>query len=77
MILGLTVILILVLFMPFTIKLVERNLEVFLFIMGVAAAFISGVFDKVSFNESTRGSYTYNISCFNSGTRIPLVTKTD
>ena len=46
MILGLTIILILVLFMPFTIKLVERNLEVFLFIMGVAAAFISGVFDK-------------------------------
>ena len=46
MILGLTVILILVLFLPFTVKLVERNLEVFLFIMGVAAAFISGVFDK-------------------------------
>ena len=46
MILGLTVILILVLFLPFTVKLVERNLEIFLFIMGVAAAFISGVFDK-------------------------------
>ena len=46
MILGLTIILILVLFLPFTVGVVERNLEVFLFIMGVAAAFISGVFDK-------------------------------
>jgi predicted cation transporter len=45
MILGLTVILILVLFLPFTVKIVERNLEVFLFIMGVAAAIISGVLD--------------------------------
>ena len=45
MIFGLTVILILVLFLPFTVKIVERNLEVFLFIMGVAAAIISGVLD--------------------------------
>lgn len=45
MILGLTVILILVLFMPFSIKVVERNLEVFLFTMGVLAAIISGVLD--------------------------------
>lgn len=36
----------LVLFLPFTVVAVERNLEVFLFIMGVTAAFISGVFDK-------------------------------
>lgn len=46
MILGLTIILILVLFLPFTVRAVEQNLEVFLFIMGIAAAFISGVFDK-------------------------------
>ena len=46
MILGLTVILILVLFMPFTVKIVERNLEVFLFIMGVAAIIISQVANK-------------------------------
>lgn len=43
MIIGLTIILILVLFMPFTIKIVEQNLEVFLFIMGVLAAVVSGV----------------------------------
>lgn len=41
MILGLTIILILVLFMPFTVRIVERNLEVFLFIMGVAAILVS------------------------------------
>ena len=46
MIIGLTIILILVLFLPFTVKMVERNLEVFLFIMGVAAAIVSGILDK-------------------------------
>ena len=45
MILGLTVILILVLFMPFTVKIVERNLEIFLFIMGIAAVLVSQVLD--------------------------------
>lgn len=43
MIIGLTIILILVLFLPFTVKQVEQNLEAFLFIMGLFAAFISGV----------------------------------
>src|SRR5690625_294883 len=42
MIIGLIIILILVLFLPFT-KLVERNLEVFLFIMGVASVLVSQV----------------------------------
>lgn len=45
MILGLSIILILVLFLPFTVKIVERNLEVFLFIMGVAAVIVSQVLD--------------------------------
>lgn len=40
---GLVIILILVLFLPFLVKKVEQNLEVFLFIMGVAAALISGM----------------------------------
>ena len=43
MIIGLLVVLILVLFLPFTVKKVEHNLEVFLFIMGIAAASISGM----------------------------------
>ena len=45
MILGLTIILILVLFLPFTVKIVERNLEVFLFIMGISAVLVSQVLD--------------------------------
>jgi len=45
MILGLSVILILVLFMPFTVVKVERNLEVFLFVMGIAAVTVSEVLD--------------------------------
>src|SRR5918998_1460656 len=40
---GLVVILILVLFLPFSVKKVEHNLEIFLFIMGIAAATISGM----------------------------------
>lgn len=39
---GLIVILLLVLVLPFVFHLVEENLEAFLFVMGVAAAFISG-----------------------------------
>ncbi|MBS4206912.1 DUF1646 family protein [Bacillus sp. FJAT-50079] len=52
MILGLTIILILVLFLPFTVKIVEHNLEVFLFIMGIAAAIISQVLDGPLFMKS-------------------------
>jgi len=43
MLIGLSIILLLVLFLPFT-HFVEKNLEVFLFIMGVAAVIVSGVF---------------------------------
>ncbi len=39
---GLTVILLLVLALPFLIKKVEENLEPFLFVMGILASFISG-----------------------------------
>lgn len=42
MIIGLTAILLLVLFLPFT-KIVERNLEVFLFIMGILSVLVSRV----------------------------------
>jgi len=40
---GLFIILILVLFLPFSVKKVEHNLEAFLFVMGVAAATVSGM----------------------------------
>ena len=42
---GLFIILLLVLFLPFTVKKVEHNLEYFLFIMGILAAVVGGVFD--------------------------------
>ena len=43
MLMGLIIILLLVLFLPFT-KAVEHNLEVFLFVMGVCSVFVSQVF---------------------------------
>ncbi|MEK3937537.1 DUF1646 family protein [Sporosarcina sp. FSL W7-1349] len=46
MIIGLIVILLFVLFLPFTVKIVERNLEVFLFLMGFAAVLVSQVLDR-------------------------------
>ena len=44
MIVGLLIILALVLLLPFSIKWVEHNLEAFLFVMGIAAVLVSGLF---------------------------------
>ncbi|MFD1851309.1 DUF1646 family protein [Oceanobacillus bengalensis] len=49
---GLLIILFFVLVLPFFVKIVERNLEVFLFLMGLLAAIVSGVFDKELFQVS-------------------------
>ncbi|BAQ08507.1 hypothetical protein OXB_0035 [Bacillus sp. OxB-1] len=46
MMIGLIIILLFVLFLPFTVKIVERNLEVFLFLMGFAAVLVSQVLDR-------------------------------
>ena len=46
MIAGLIIVLLLVLTLPFFIKPIERNLEPFLFVMGLAATIISGVLSK-------------------------------
>lgn len=43
---GLVVILLLVLTLPFLFKAVEQQLEIFLFVMGVAAALVSGIMDR-------------------------------
>lgn len=43
---GLIFILLLVLFLPFSVKMIERNLEVFLFVMGICAALVSGILDS-------------------------------
>ncbi|MEH7384598.1 DUF1646 family protein [Bacillus sp. JJ1521] len=46
---GLIIILLLVLFLPFVVKPIERNLEPFLFVMGFLAALVSGVFNRELF----------------------------
>src|SRR5699024_3781390 len=51
MVIGLIIILLLVLFLLFT-KFVERNLEVFLFIMGIASVIVSQAFSKDLLNEA-------------------------
>lgn len=51
MIIGLSIILVLVLLLPFT-KMVERNLEVFLFIMGVLSVLVSKTLDWDLVNEA-------------------------
>ncbi|WAA09269.1 DUF1646 family protein [Fervidibacillus albus] len=43
---GLIFLLLLVFFLPFTVKVVEKNLEIFIFIMGIAATFIGGTFSR-------------------------------
>lgn len=52
MMIGLFIILALVLLLPFSIKIVEQNLEIFLFIMGVAAVIVSGVLDRALILQS-------------------------
>lgn len=51
-VLSLTIIFILVLLLPLTVKIVERNLEMFLFLIGLLAAFITGVLDKSLFIDA-------------------------
>ncbi|WP_068674164.1 DUF1646 family protein [Oceanobacillus sp. Castelsardo] len=46
MVIGLVIILLLVLLLPFLVKPVEENLEPFLFVMGLLAAIVSGVLNK-------------------------------
>ncbi|MDV6377161.1 DUF1646 family protein [Sporosarcina sp. GW1-11] len=54
MVVGLLIILVLVLFLPFTVSPIERNLELFLFVMGCGAAFVSGVLDPELWMQAVR-----------------------
>lgn len=54
MYIGLTVVLLLVLLLPFAVNSIERNLELFLFTMGIAAVLISGVLDATLISEALR-----------------------
>lgn len=61
MIFGLLIILILTLFMPFFIKTVEHNLEVFLFIMGFSSVLISGTLNLELIEEIFKNHFMYLI----------------
>lgn len=67
MIAALIVILVLVLFLPFFAPLVERNLEVFLFIMGWVAAIAGGVLDKPLIIKALEDPVKITIAVFIAG----------
>lgn len=51
---GLVIILFLVFILPFLVKAIEENLEVFLFIMGFSAAFVSGALNPELIDKALR-----------------------
>lgn len=67
MILGLVLILLLVLFLPFIVHSVEKNLEVFLFIMGLLAAIVGGVFDTELLIKALEDPIKITIAVFVAG----------
>lgn len=62
MTIGLLIILSMVLFLPFTVKSVEHNLEYFLFIMGVSAAVVARSLSTHTLLEIIRNPLLYFIS---------------
>lgn len=68
MIFGLTMILILVLFLPFYIKQVEQNLEAFLFVMGLATTVISGVLDRTLWLKALQDPIQITLAVLLAGT---------
>lgn len=62
MIIGLLIILSLVLFLPFTVKLVEHNLEYFLFLMGSLAVIITGSLSTHLLLEIVANPFLYFIT---------------
>ncbi|MDP4092097.1 MAG: DUF1646 family protein [Bacillota bacterium] len=59
---GLLIVLAIVLILPFSLKIVEQNLEVFLFIMGISAVIISGTFSSKLFEEILQNRFLYFIT---------------
>lgn len=62
MILGLIIVLILTLVLPFAIKKIEHNLEFFLFVMGISAVTVSGVLSMELIKEIFRNKFLYMIT---------------
>ncbi len=62
MTIGLLIVLLLVLILPFTVKVVEHNLEYFLFIMGLASVIISGLLTPELFAHILTNRFLYMIT---------------
>lgn len=62
MMIGLIIILIVTLLLPFLVKRVEENLEVFLFVMGLATAIVSGVLSKDLISHISHNTFLYLIT---------------
>ncbi|MCB7069705.1 DUF1646 domain-containing protein [Caldibacillus sp. 210928-DFI.2.22] len=64
---GLLIILVLVLFLPFTVKTIEHNLEYFLFVMGILAAIVGGVLDVELFMHALEDPIKITLAVFIAG----------
>lgn len=64
---GLTIILLLVLLLPFFVKPIEKNLEPFLFLMGLVAAMVSGVFHWELFVQAMKDPIFITIAVLAAG----------
>lgn len=62
MLVGLFIILLITLILPFIYKNAEHNLEIFLFIMGVATVIVSGILSKELIIEILENKFIYMIS---------------
>nr|WP_309100225.1 DUF1646 family protein [Fredinandcohnia onubensis] len=67
MIIGLLVILIFVLFLPFSVRIVEKNLELFLFAMGLLAAVVGGVISSQLFIRAAVDPIKITLAVFIAG----------
>lgn len=62
MLIGLLIVLLITLILPFIYKNAEHNLEIFLFIMGLAAVIVSGILSKELIIEILENKFIYMIS---------------
>lgn len=67
MIIGLLIIFIIVLLMPFISEYVEKNLEMFLFVMGFSAALTSGVMNSALFVKAAYDPINITLAVFIAG----------
>ena len=70
--LGLFIILLLVLCLPFTMKIVERNLEVFLFICGIMAGLMTGAFNQLTLKALLISPLNITLAVFFAGCLFKL-----